>query len=37
LRSGKKIYWDAEAMKAKNAPEADKFIKEQYRQGWEIG
>ena len=37
LRSGKKIYWDAEAMKAKNAPEADQFIKEQYRQGWEIG
>jgi hypothetical protein len=23
-------------MKAKNAPEADQFIKEQYRSGWEI-
>jgi predicted dehydrogenase len=36
LRTGKKIYWDAQAMKAKNAPEADRFIKEEYRPGWEI-
>ena len=36
LRSGKKIEWDAESLKAKNAPEADKLIKEQYRKGWEI-
>ncbi len=32
----KKIEWDAAAMKCPNAPEADKFIKRQYRKGWEI-
>jgi predicted dehydrogenase len=36
MRLGKKIYWDAKAMKATNAPEADKFLKESYRPGWEI-
>jgi predicted dehydrogenase len=37
LRSRKKIEWDAASLKATNAPEADKLIKEQYRKGWEIG
>lgn len=36
MRARKKIYWDAKAMKATNAPEADKFLKEQYRAGWEV-
>lgn len=36
LRVGKKIRWDAEAMKATNAPEADVFLKESCRKGWEI-
>ena len=36
LRTGKKLYWDAQAIKASNAPEADRFLHEQYRQGWEI-
>jgi hypothetical protein len=36
LRSKKLIQWDGENMKATNAPEADQFIKEQYRPGWEI-
>jgi len=36
LRSGKRIEWDAANLKATNAPEADKLIKEQYRKGWEI-
>ncbi len=35
-RTGKKLEWDPEAMKATNAPEADKFIKRQYREGWEL-
>jgi predicted dehydrogenase len=35
MRVGRKIYWDAKAMKATNAPEADKYIKETYRPGWE--
>jgi hypothetical protein len=28
--------WEAPNMKATNSTEADKFIKEQYRKGWEI-
>jgi len=33
-RVGKKLQWDAERMKATNAPEADKFIRREYRKGW---
>ena len=36
LRTGKKLYWDAANMKARGLPEADAFIKEQYRKGWKI-
>jgi predicted dehydrogenase len=36
LRLGKKLQWDAPAMKFTNAPEADVFLKGQYRPGWEI-
>ncbi|MGI8785167.1 MAG: Gfo/Idh/MocA family protein [Acidobacteriota bacterium] len=34
-RAGKKLHWDAQKMKATNAPEADKFIRREYRKGWE--
>jgi predicted dehydrogenase len=34
-RVGKKLHWDAAAMKATNAPEADKFIHREYRKGWD--
>ena len=34
---GKKIYWDAENLKAKGMPEADEFINEAVREGWEMG
>lgn len=34
MRTGKKINWDAKAMKAKGMPEADQMIKESYRPGW---
>jgi hypothetical protein len=30
------IEWDAENMKAKGIPEADIFIKEPVREGWEM-
>ena len=33
-RAGKKLEWDAAAMKATNAPEADRFLKREYRKGW---
>ncbi len=36
LRTGKKLHWDAPNMKATNAPEADRILKERYRSGWEI-
>jgi hypothetical protein len=35
-RTGKKLQWDAVAMKATNAPEADKYIRRIYRQGWNL-
>jgi predicted dehydrogenase len=35
LRTGKRIDWDSENMKARNAPEADRLIQGQYRRGWE--
>src|SRR5205823_6332617 len=34
-RAGKKLHWDADKMKATNAPEAEKFIRREYRKGWE--
>jgi hypothetical protein len=34
VRLGKKIEWDAKALKATNAPEADALIRTEYRQGW---
>ena len=34
LRSGGAIEWDAKALKVKNVPEADRFVRKQYRAGW---
>jgi hypothetical protein len=36
FRVGKKLEWDAVAMKATNAPEADPYIRREYRKGWEL-
>jgi predicted dehydrogenase len=36
LRSRRHLSWDAAAMKATNAPEADAYVKEAYRAGWEL-
>ncbi|MBI3736917.1 gfo/Idh/MocA family oxidoreductase, partial [Candidatus Sumerlaeota bacterium] len=36
MRVGKKIEWDGPNMKAPNCPEADRFIKNEYRAGWEL-
>ena len=36
LRTGKRIRWDAAAMRATNAPEADAFLRLSYRPGWEL-
>jgi len=34
VRCGKKIEWDAVNLKAKNAPDADQYIRREYRKGW---
>ena len=35
-RVGKKLVWDAEKMQAVNAPEANRFLKREYRKGWTL-
>lgn len=35
-RAGKKLEWDAAAMRATNCPEADRFIRREYRSGWTL-
>jgi len=35
-RCGQPLEWDYEKLRAKNAPEADKFLRKDYRKGWEI-
>jgi hypothetical protein len=35
-RTGKKLQWDPASLKATNCPEADRFIKEEYREGWTL-
>ena len=35
-RVGKKLQWDTAALKATNAPEADPFIRREYRKGWKL-
>ena len=36
-RLGRKLEWDAAALKAKNCPEADALIRRPYREGWTLG
>lgn len=36
LRVGKTIEWDTHRMRAKNAPEADQYIRGHYRKGWTV-
>ena len=33
---GTPVNWDAENLKATNAPEADAFIRKTYREGWTL-
>jgi predicted dehydrogenase len=33
-RVGRKLEWDAKNLKATNCPEADKYIRKEYREGW---
>jgi hypothetical protein len=36
VRTGKKLDWDGPAMKAKNCPEADQYVKREYRKGYAL-
>ena len=36
IRAGRKIAWDAEDLKAKGCPEADRYIRREYRKGWDF-
>ncbi|HLJ94228.1 MAG TPA: Gfo/Idh/MocA family oxidoreductase [Gemmataceae bacterium] len=36
MRVGKKLEWDGPSMRVKNAPEAEKYIKPEFRQGWTL-
>jgi len=36
FRAGKRLEWDAENLRATNAPEADRFIRREYRRGWNL-
>ena len=36
LRTGKKLDWDGPNMKARNCPEAEQFIRREYRKGYTL-
>jgi predicted dehydrogenase len=36
VRTGKRIDWDSATMKARGCPEADPYIRPQFRKGWEV-
>jgi predicted dehydrogenase len=36
FRAGEKLQWDPAQLKATNCPEADQFIRREYREGWTI-
>lgn len=36
-RAGKRIEWDAANMKIPNAPDAERFLRRDYRSGWSLG
>ena len=35
-RVGRKINWDAEKVKVTNAPEAEQYVRREYRKGWKL-
>ena len=35
-RTGKKLEWDTQKLQARNAPEADQFLKREPRRGWSL-
>jgi hypothetical protein len=35
-RTGKKLQWDAKNLKATNCPEAQQYVRREYREGWTL-
>jgi predicted dehydrogenase len=35
-RTGKKLFWDPEKLTCPNAPEAEKFLRREYHNGWKL-
>lgn len=36
FRVGQPLEWDAQAMRARNCPEADRYLRHDYRPGWKL-
>ena len=36
IKTGRKLHWDAAQMKITNVPEANKYVRREYRQGWSL-
>jgi len=36
LRSGRKIFYDGENMRVTNLPQANDYLRREYRQGWSV-
>jgi len=36
IRTGKKVEWDAKNMKSTNVPEANQYVRREYRKGWTL-
>lgn len=36
LRAGKRVVFDSQAVKITNAPEANRYLRREYRKGWEL-
>jgi hypothetical protein len=34
--AGKKLQWDVETMQCTNFPEINRYVKREYRKGWEV-
>jgi len=35
-RAGQKLFWDGPNLKVTNVPDADKYLKREYREGWRL-
>jgi predicted dehydrogenase len=36
IRAGQRIEWNAEDLRVTNAPDADQYVRREYRQGWQL-